>query len=112
VLKNEASFNDKNPAMIHQIYEPETGYNDGDILNVEMSMDIFGPSTTETMRLEKHPTLGFNFCSPNGTERPIYRTVSLAPKQHSYVTGESDLNMEHFVPSTDNISTSSTMHAT
>jgi hypothetical protein len=60
-----------NLAMIATIYEPEGGYQDGDILNIETSLDIFGPSTTESIRIDQnHPTLGFKFHSKEGTARP------------------------------------------
>jgi hypothetical protein len=56
------------------IYEPKNGYKDSDILNLEMSLDIFGPSTTETLRIDKdHPTLGFKFHSTQAIARPIIK---------------------------------------
>jgi hypothetical protein len=69
---DDVDFADDNPATINTIYEPATGYHAGDINNIEMSMDIFGPSTTEPISLDtKHPTLGFIFSSPQGNDRPI-----------------------------------------
>jgi hypothetical protein len=69
---DDAAFTDEDPATIHTIYEPANGYHDGDINNIEMSMDIFGPSTTETISMDcRHATLGLIFCPDNGTERPI-----------------------------------------
>jgi hypothetical protein len=59
------------PAMIATIYEPQEGHHDSDILNIEMSLDIFGPSTTEILSIDpKHPTLGFKFHSPQPDNRP------------------------------------------
>jgi hypothetical protein len=46
------ALDDKDPtdlAMIATIYEPEGCYQDGDILNIETSLDIFGPSTTKSI---------------------------------------------------------------
>jgi hypothetical protein len=61
-------------AMIATIYKPENGYQDSDILNIEMSLDIFGPSTTEVLRIDpRHPTLGFEFHSPNQDARPVIK---------------------------------------
>ena len=38
---------------------------------MEMSLDIFGPSTTEEITMDaRHPTLGFEFHSPNRTATP------------------------------------------
>jgi hypothetical protein len=55
---------DTDPATITAIYEPNDGFQDSDILNVEMSLDIFGPSTTEIVAIDtRHPTLGFEFQS-------------------------------------------------
>jgi hypothetical protein len=37
-----------------------------------MSLDIFGPSTTEVLTIDpRHPTLGFEFHSPHSAARPI-----------------------------------------
>jgi hypothetical protein len=59
------------PAMIAKIYETTDGYIDEDILNMQMSLDIFGRSTTEIIRInKKHPTLGFDFRSAKGSARP------------------------------------------
>jgi hypothetical protein len=70
----EANFTDEDLATINTIYEPTTGYNDCDINNIETSMDIFGPSTTETLCLDtKHPSLGLVFCSDHAPERPIIK---------------------------------------
>jgi hypothetical protein len=66
--------NSNDHAMIATIYEPENGYQDSDILNIEMSLDIFGPSTTEVLRIDpRHPTLGFEFHSPNQDARPVIK---------------------------------------
>jgi hypothetical protein len=47
-------------AMIANIYEPAGGYQGCDILNIEMSLNIFGPSTTEVLNIDpQHLTLGF-----------------------------------------------------
>jgi hypothetical protein len=65
---DETDFNNRVTAMIHTIFEPTDGYIDGDINNIKMSMDIFGPSTTETICLDKsQPTLGLKLCSEQGT---------------------------------------------
>jgi hypothetical protein len=61
-------------AIITKIYEPHEGYHDSDILNIEMSLDIFGPSTTEVLNIDpKHPTLGFEFHSAQPNDRPIIK---------------------------------------
>jgi hypothetical protein len=38
-------------AMNATIYEPSSRYQDSNILNIEMSLDIFGPSTTEVLTI-------------------------------------------------------------
>jgi hypothetical protein len=65
---------DDNHARIATLYEPEHGYHDSDILNIELSLDIFGPSTTEVINIDpRHPTLGIEFHSPQPTARPTIK---------------------------------------
>jgi hypothetical protein len=75
---------DTDPATTTSLYEPVEGYKDSDILDVEMLLDIFGPSTTETMKIDaRHPTLGFKFHLTQRTARPIIKscqTGTLAAK--------------------------------
>jgi hypothetical protein len=68
-------------AMIATIYEPADGYQDCDILNIEMSLDIFGPSTTEVLTIDpRHPTLGFEFHSPHSAARPVIKQCKSGTK--------------------------------
>jgi hypothetical protein len=75
-------------AMIATIYEPENGFKDSDVLNIETSLDIFGPSTTETIDIDgRHPTLGFEFHSSAASARPIIKfckTGTPAAKLHNW----------------------------
>jgi hypothetical protein len=65
---------DSSFARIATIYEPDQGYHDSDVLNIELSLDIFGPSTTEVITIDpNHPTLGIEFHSAQPTARPIIK---------------------------------------
>jgi hypothetical protein len=69
-----ASDTNEPHARISTIYEPEQGYHDSDVLNIELSLDIFGPSTTEVLTIDpRHPTLGIEFHSSQPTARPIIK---------------------------------------
>jgi hypothetical protein len=69
------TLDDVNPAIITALYEPDEAFQDSDVLNIEMSLDIFGPSTTESMTLDlRHPSLGFEFQSNTLTARPIIKS--------------------------------------
>jgi hypothetical protein len=60
---------DLDHAIVATLYQPDGGYQDSDILNIEMSLDIFGPSTTELLTIDaRHPTLGFEFYSSHPTD--------------------------------------------
>jgi hypothetical protein len=65
---------DMDIATITAVYEPDDGFKDSEILNIEMSLDIFGPSTTETVDINmRHPTMGFEFHSPQMSARPVIK---------------------------------------
>ena len=62
------------PARITAIYEPEDGFKDSDILNIEMLLDIFGLSTMEAVAINTpHPTLVFEFHLPQRAAMPIIK---------------------------------------
>jgi hypothetical protein len=63
--------NNTEGAIVTAIYEPEDGYYNSDIMNIEMSLDVFGPSTTEVLKIDpQHHTLGFEFHSTTPDARP------------------------------------------
>jgi hypothetical protein len=73
--------NHTKPATITAIYEPEDGFKDRDILNIEMSLDIFGPSAMESIHIDtQHPTLGFEIHSTKMTARPIIKSCKSGPQ--------------------------------
>ena len=66
---------DIDPTILTAIYEPDDGYKNSNIMNIKISLDIFGPSTTEIIRIDKrHPTFGFEFESRQQTAQPIIQS--------------------------------------
>jgi hypothetical protein len=55
---------------------------DSNILNIEVSLDIFGLSTMEILNINmQNPTLGFEFPSPQTTAQPIIKLCKLGTHQ-------------------------------
>jgi hypothetical protein len=68
---NITDTDDSDQAIVTALYEPADGYHSSEVLNIEMSLDIFGPSTTEDLKIDPtHPTLGFEFHTPTPDARP------------------------------------------
>jgi hypothetical protein len=67
--------NETGPAKITAIYKPKDGFKDSNIINVEMSLDIFSPSTKEIVDINmSHPTLGFKFQLTQMAAQPIIKS--------------------------------------
>lgn len=71
----QTMLNETTLPIVTSIEEPMTPKaNDPDILSIHLSLDVYGPSITETIDIHPtHPTLGFDLHYNNRSEAPIIK---------------------------------------